>query len=236
MSHTADRPAAAPARGATLGAALIIGSLVPLVPGQAVLPSLPLGLLIAAVTLLALVIAVAAVAVAPGERGALPARLEASALWAACALAALYAAAGIATVAETLDLENIVLAQRNTALHVIRQPVAAWIFVVAVTMAGHESALDALLGPPSRGRALALGAMLLALSALGATLFLGGFDGRRLPPPAWLALKTLVIAALVLLLRARLRGLTLRARLAIAWAAGLAGLINLVVALTLAVQ
>lgn len=215
------------------GGALVVATLIPFAPEQPLFPALNLGLLVAAVGLGGLVLAVSVAAAASGERRHVPARLEAAALWAACGLAALSALAAVAATAETLNLALIVAAQRNTALYVLKQPAAASVFLAAVALAGQPPALRAVLGPPSPPRASAEAMVVVVLSALGATLFLGGFAGAGLPAPAWVLAKTAVVAVALLVMRRRLAGLPHGPRLAIAWAAALIGLVNLAITLVL---
>jgi NADH-quinone oxidoreductase subunit H len=234
MSVRAPRAVTIGQAGLTAGA-LVVATLVPLAPDQP-FPSLPLGLLIAVAGFGFLGLALAAYAAAAGEPARAAERLDAAALWSGCALAGLGALAAVAATAESLEPLNIVLAQRNTSLYVVRQPVAAWIYLVALALAGQESALLAVLGPPSRARSLALVSVTISLAALGATAFLGGFDGPHLPGSAWVAIKTGVVALAVIAIRFALRGLTAGGRLAIAWAAAGVGVLNLIMTLALAMR
>ena len=229
-SRRADTAGAIAAVGA---GALVVVTLIPLSADQLVFPALTLGLLVAVAGLGGLALAVAVGSAAAGEARQVPARLESAALWAACGLAALSAMAAVAATAETLNLALIVAAQQNTSLYVLKQPAAASVFLAALALAGQPPALRAVLGPPSPARAVAEGALIVALAALGATLFLGGFAGAGLPAPLWLLIKTAVVAIALVAMRRRLAGLAHGPRLAIAWVASLVGLLNLAITLVL---
>ena len=218
-----------------LAASLVLVSLIPLAPAQRYFPPLDLGLLIAAGGFVAATLMIAMLTASLGARREVPQRLETATLWGAASLASLTAIAAVAASAQSFNLEYIVLAQRHSALFVLTQPAAASIYLVAVALAGHGPAVDAVVGSePTRARSIALVAALAALSALGATLFLGGFAGSGLPAPVWLVLKSVAVAALLLAMRRRLSGLTPSARLAVAWAGCLLGFLNLAVSLVLA--
>lgn len=212
-----------------LGAgALALLVLIPVQADPQLFAPLNLGLPVFALIAFATILSASWIA---GEGGPSARRLEAAALWAGCGLTLIVAAAAVGATAETVDPGNIVLAQQYTGLYLLKQPVAAWIFAVALALASHPAALDALVGIATKGRALGLGLLLVAFCGLGATLFLGGYLGGPLEGPAALILKTAAMLAFVLLLRASLARLTPGSRLAIAWAAAGAGLLNLVVTL-----
>ena len=175
---------------------------------------------------------VAITAAGRGRRALAAPRLEAATLWCAAGLAILAATAAVSAGASSLNLDYIVQAQRHTALFVLTQPAAASIYIVALALAGQDDVLRDVLAAPRR-RAVALLA-LAGWSALGALLFLGGYAGRGLPGPVWLLLKTLAVAALLLVARRRLSGLAPGPRLAIAWAGCLLGFVNLAISLVLA--
>lgn len=214
------------------GAVLLL-TLIPARQSQELFPPLELGLLAAlAVTLAPLMLVVASLA-AGGDRILVPARLETASLWGACGLALLAALAAVAATAESLNLENIVLAQGNTALYVLKQPAAASVYVAAIAVATQPPLLSVVLGEPARGRFIVELVFLAALSALGATLFLGGFAGGTLPGPVWVVVKTAVVLALTLAMRRKLAGLGFGGRLAIAWVAAMVALANLALTLVL---
>lgn len=187
----------------------------------------PLGVLAVLAGFGSLAVMLAVAAALTGSRHLVAARLEAAALWAGCGLAVLLAVGAIATSAQTLDLRDVVLAQRNTAIYAFRQPVAAAIYATALALAWQESALHAVLGPRTGERMVAQVLVVAALAGTGATLFLGGSAGERLAEPAWLALKTAGYALVLLLVRWRLEGLADGARLALAWLVAGAALLNL---------
>jgi NADH-quinone oxidoreductase subunit H len=233
MVNTSRRTDTAVAIAGLGAGALVVATLIPFAPEQSVFPALNLGLLVAAVGLGGLVLVISVGSAAAGERRHVPARLESAALWAACALAALSAVAAVAATAETLNLALIVAAQRNTSLYLLKQPAAASVFLAAIALAGQAPALRAVLGPPSLPRLTAETIVVVVLSALGATLFLGGFAGAGPPAPVWVLVKTAVVAVALLAMRQRLAGLPHGPRLAIAWAAALVGLVNLAITLVL---
>jgi len=216
--------------------ALVMATLIPVAPDQTFFPPPTLGLLVFLVGLGGLMLTFAATAVVTGARSGVAARLEAASLWGACGLAVLTAFGAVAVTAETLSLQNIVLAQQNTALFALRQPAAASVYVVALALAGQSPALRTVFGPLSGPRLLAESAVVLVLSALGATLFLGGFAGGWLAAPLWVLVKTLAVTALLMLARDRLAGLAHGPRLAIAWLAALVGFVNLAISQVLAVR
>jgi hypothetical protein len=204
--------------------AVTLAAIIPVQPDSRVFPSLNLGLLI-----FGLVALLAMLAAAFLSRGAPAAsRIAAAALWAGCALALLGAVASIAASAETLDLSNVVLAQKFNGAYLVKQPVAAWIFAVSLAL---TSDADALFGAWSIPRFIALTMWLCVFSGLGATLFIGGYLGASLEGWAALLLKTLAFAVFVLLLRRTLRRVPPSARLGIAWAAAAVGLLNVIVTL-----
>ena len=194
--------------------ALALAFLIPVHDDQRLFPSLNLGLAAFALVLLATLLSASAAA---GERRS-AARLELSALWTGCALTSFLAVAAVAASAETLDLNNIVLAQKYNGLYLVHQPVAAWIYLVAVAMVVRWRVPEVLL--------------LAVLSALGATLLLGGsIGGSALEGLPALLLKTAAVFAFIAALHASLARVGLSARLTIAWAGAGVGLLNLVITL-----
>jgi NADH-quinone oxidoreductase subunit H len=212
---------------AGLGAGgIIVLGLLP-VAADEMLVAQPLGLLALLAGFGAVAMTLAAVAALAGNRHLVAARLEAASLWAACGLAVLLSAAAVTASASALDLRDIVFAQDNTGMYLLHQPVAAALFLAAVALAGQEPALAAVLGPRTRPRLVAEALVVAALAATFATLFLGGFAGGGMPEPLLLALKTSAAALVLVLARGRLAGLAHGPRLALAWLAALAGLVNL---------
>lgn len=209
-------------------------SLVP-VSDEPVLPVLSLGLLIAVALLGALGITLAAAGSASSAVPTAP-LVTGAALWATVGLAMLLAAASAAATAQTLDLANVVRAQINTSLYLFRQPVAASVFVMAFVLASDEGALTALLGGRSTERSLAEGALGAAVAAMGATLFLGGWAGPVLPGPVWVAVKSLALGIMLFGLRRKFAAVPVTVRLAMAWGAALAALLNLMVTMILVVM
>ena len=233
--NRAARPDSSAGVVGLLAASLALAAVIPLAPAQRYFPPLDLGLLIAAGGFVAASLTIVMLTASNGSRREVPRRLETATLWCAASLALLTAIAAVASSAQSFNLEYIVLAQRHTVLFVLTQPAAASIYLVSLALAGQGPALDAVLGSdPTRARRIALAATLAALSALGATLFLGGFAGSGLPAPVWLLLKSAAVAALLLAMRRRLSGLTPSARLAVAWAGCLLGFLNLAWSLVMA--
>jgi NADH-quinone oxidoreductase subunit H len=64
---------------------------------------------------------------------------------------------------------------------------------------------------------LSLSGVLFVVAAAGAVLYLGGWHGPLLPGPAWMALKTLALMALMVWLGARVRVLSVAEMLALSW-------------------
>lgn len=112
---------------------------------------------------------------------------------------------GAALPAESLSVNAIVLSQQPV-WNVVRQPLGLPLYLVAglgVAFWGPLALPDApdlaggtgseLSGTPlllwRAGRA----AVLVAIAAMGAAVFLGGWNGPWLPGPAWMAIKTLVL-------------------------------------------
>lgn len=184
------------------------------------------GLLLGATSVpsLALVLALGA---AWSRGDGLAERLRAAALWSVCGLALLTASVAVTGTAETMNLSNVVLAQENTSLYALLQPVAAAVYLVALVLAAEDAALEAVLGPPARARTIGLLLLTLPACALGAVLFLGGSAGPALPGVVWLALKAGVVFGLLFLVRRRFAVLVGGARFAVAWVACLVALLNL---------
>lgn len=233
MPDTRSGTDAAAAIAVMIAGALAAMTLIPFRQASGDLPAPDLGLLATAALLGSPVMLIVASLAAGGERRRMPARLETASLWGACALALLASLAAVAATAESLNLENIVLAQRNTALYVLKQPAAASVYVVSAAVAMQAPLLRAVLGEKSLGRLLAETMLLIALAALGATLFLGGFAGGGIPGPLWVVAKTAAVLALTMAMRRKLSGLGYGGRLAIAWGAALVALANLAITFVL---
>jgi NADH-quinone oxidoreductase subunit H len=115
----------------------------------------------------------------------------------------------VALPARSLGMGEIVDSQAHL-WNVLRQPLGLPIYLVAATglafwgplrlpdaedLAGGASA--ELSGAALLGWRLAQRAMLVAVSAMGAAAFLGGWQGPLLPGPAWMAVKTVALLALL---------------------------------------
>lgn len=114
--------------------------------------------------------------------------------------------------AESLDIMAIVESQREL-WNVLRQPLGLPLFLLlglsltlrgpfdyadSADLAGGTSVEDS--GAARAGWQLARLFMLVSFAAMAATAFLGGYLGPVLPGPVWLALKTLVILAILVAL------------------------------------
>lgn len=125
---------------------------------------------------------------------------------------------GVVMMAQSLSLVDIVHAQADTAWYILFQPLGFLIFVVAAVaetnrapfdMAEAESELVAGYHTEYGGLKFAMFFLaeyinMIIISALGATLFLGGFSGPFLPGFVWLALKVAVLLFFFIWLRATL--------------------------------
>lgn len=132
--------------------------------------------------------------------------------------------------AESLDVAVIVESQRE-AWNAVRQPLGLPIYMVAalgLASRGPLELVDAedlargsaseLSGARLLGWSLARYAILIAVCAIGAAIFLGGWLGPWLPPFAWLAIKTVVLATLLLVLSHVVGRVRLERFVVIAWA------------------
>lgn len=158
--------------------------------------------------------------------------VESAALWSACGLALLGAFAAVVVSAESLNLGNIILAQRYTGQFILKQPLAAWIYAVAVALAVQRVAPP--LAASRRGLLLSI-PLLVAGAWLGGILFLGG----RLGGLAWplvMAIRVGVMLIAILALQQWTRTMSPGTRQTIAWASALAALLNLILALVSAVR
>ena len=210
--------------GFLLGGAIVMVSLLPFGPSTAA--PFFLGALVATGALL---VAALAAAVVSGN-------LDAAWRWCGCGVLLVAGVAAVAGSAESMDLRYIVLAQANLSMHAARQPVAAALFVLAIALAGNDAALDAVAGPRRRGRTIVLALVTLSVSAFGATLFLAGYAGDRLPPLAWLGLRTLAVFLVIVFLRERLRRIAPASLPRVIWGCAIAGIVNLSLAMLRAVS
>lgn len=112
--------------------------------------------------------------------------------------------------AESLQVGEIVRSQASL-WNVVRQPLGLPLYLVAASgaafwgplafpdapdLAGGTSAEVA--GPALLVWRLSRGLLLVALAAMGAAVFLGGWLGPWLPGPVWLALKTIALLSVIL--------------------------------------
>lgn len=122
-----------------------------------------------------------------------------------------FAALGPVMAAQSLSTQHIVMAQAGL-WYAVWQPLGLVIYLLAALIVTFRHPFDSALGRSElEGGVLAeyagprlllfkfaLDAIFLLLMAMGVVLFFGGWQGPLLPAPAWFALKTLALAALVL--------------------------------------
>ena len=125
---------------------------------------------------------------------------------------------GVIMMAQTLSLVDAVEAQQETLWYVVFQPLGFLIFVVAAVAETNRAPFDLpeaeselVAGYHTEYAGLKFAMFFLAeyvnmiiISALGATLFLGGYDGPFLPGVVWLAIKVSAMLFLFIWLRATL--------------------------------
>lgn len=125
---------------------------------------------------------------------------------------------GVVMMAQSLSLVDIVHAQQHSAWYVVFQPVGFVIFVIAAVAETNRAPFDLpeaeselVAGYHTEYGGLKFAMFFLAeyinmiiVSALGATLFLGGFSGPLLPGWLWLAIKIAALLFLFIWLRATL--------------------------------
>jgi NADH-quinone oxidoreductase subunit H len=125
---------------------------------------------------------------------------------------------GVVMMAQSLSLVDIVHAQQDTVWYILFQPLGFVIFLIAAVaetnrapfdMAEAESELVAGYHTEYGGLKFAMFFLaeyinMIIVSALGATLFLGGFSGPFLPGVIWLAIKVAALLFLFIWLRATL--------------------------------
>lgn len=125
---------------------------------------------------------------------------------------------GVVLISQSLSLMDIVQAQQDTVWYILLQPVGFAIFVVTAVAETNRTPFDL----PESESELVAGYMteygglkfamymmaeyinMIVVSAIGATLFLGGFDGPWLPGWIWLVIKVLGMLFLFIWLRATL--------------------------------
>jgi len=125
---------------------------------------------------------------------------------------------GVVMMAQSLSLTDIVHAQQDTVWYVLFQPLGFLIFLVAAVAETNRAPFDLpeaeselVAGYHTEYGGLKFAMFFLAeyinmiiISALGATLFLGGFAGPFLWGWVWLAIKIAVLLFLFIWLRATL--------------------------------
>jgi NADH-quinone oxidoreductase subunit H len=125
---------------------------------------------------------------------------------------------GVVMLSQSLSLVDIVDAQRDTAWYILFQPLGFAIFLIAAVAETNRAPFDLpeaeselVAGYHTEYAGLKFAMFFLAeyinmiiISALGATLFLGGFAGPWLPGAVWLAIKIAALLFLFIWLRATL--------------------------------
>jgi NADH-quinone oxidoreductase subunit H len=125
---------------------------------------------------------------------------------------------GVVMMAQSLSLVDIVHAQQDTVWYILFQPLGFVIFLIAAVAETNRAPFDMpeaeselVAGYHTEYGGLKFAMFFLAeyinmiiVSALGATLFLGGFSGPFLPGVVWLAIKVAALLFLFIWLRATL--------------------------------
>lgn len=144
-------------------------------------------------------------------------------------LISMFVLIGVALPAESLQVSAIVESQREL-WNVLRQPLGLPLFLIVglgVSFWGPLNLADSadlaggteaeISGPSRLVWQWARRAMLVAFSAMTATVFLGGWLGPWLPGPLWLVLKTLAVVALLLWLGRSLARVSPERLVTLAW-------------------
>jgi NADH-quinone oxidoreductase subunit H len=125
---------------------------------------------------------------------------------------------GVVMMAQSLSLVDIVHAQQDTVWYILFQPLGFVIFLIAAVAETNRAPFDMpeaeselVAGYHTEYGGLKFAMFFLAeyinmiiVSALGATLFLGGFSGPVLPGVVWLGIKVAALLFLFIWLRATL--------------------------------
>lgn len=132
--------------------------------------------------------------------------------------------------AESLAVGAIVESQHDL-WNVVRQPLGLPLYLVAGTGLAFWGPLNGADGPDLAGGTsaevsgpallaweLARRFVLVAVAVVGAAVFLGGWQGPILPGPAWMALKTLALLAVLVWAGHRLARVRLERFVVVAWA------------------
>ena len=138
---------------------------------------------------------------------------------------------GVIMLSQSLSLVDIVDAQRDTAWYILFQPLGFAIFLIAAVAETNRAPFDLpeaeselVAGYHTEYAGLKFAMFFLAeyinmiiISALGATLFLGGFSGPWLPGVVWLAIKIAALLFLFIWLRATLSRLRYDRLMKLGW-------------------
>jgi len=136
---------------------------------------------------------------------------------------------GAIMMARSLSTQDIVQAQGHLWF-VVTQPLGFALYLITGCMQAYRPPFIEPFSPEiSRGVMstiggwkvffwrVALSGLLFVVAAMGAVLFLGGWQGPWLPAPLWMVLKTCALAALMLWLGTRVRLRSTAEMLALAW-------------------
>jgi len=136
---------------------------------------------------------------------------------------------GVIMMARSLSTERIVAAQSHLWF-IVLQPIGFLLYIVAGLMQAfrapflepfaaslHGGVLRASGGWSALVWRLALAGLLFLVAAMGAVLYLGGFQGPWLPGWAWMLAKTFGLMALMLWIGRRVRPLSTAQMLALSW-------------------
>lgn len=138
---------------------------------------------------------------------------------------------GPAMMARSLSTVDIVEAQRQAGFwFVLVQPLGFALYLATALMQSYRApflepfaaridggVLGAVGGWRGGAYRLALSGLLFVVSAMGAVLFFGGHSGPWLPPPAWMALKTIFVMILLVWTGRRFRLRSMAETIGIGW-------------------
>lgn len=136
---------------------------------------------------------------------------------------------GVIMMAGSLSTVRIVEAQ-SAHWFILSQPLGFALYLIAGAMQSYRAPFAEPFAPGIGGGVLAvaggwmalvwrftLSALLWVVAAMGAVLFLGGWQGVWLPGPIWMSVKTFLMMALMLGLGRLLRPLSMEGTLALSW-------------------
>jgi len=222
---------------------LCIASLVPL-SGAEAFAAQPHGLLVIIALSGITVIGVFAAGWASNNKYAVLGGMRSVAQVIAYEIPVLLAALAVVMLAGSTNLRDIAVAQQDGWWYITKQPLAALIYFIGITAETNRAPFDIpeaeseLVGgfhTEYSGMRFAMFFFaeytnMLVLGALGATLFLGGWDGPFAPGPQWLLLKAYLVIAIMMWARWTYPRLRFDQLMSFAWKLLIpAALLNLVV-------